>query len=87
MDTLPAEKENATGNTAAPSKSKPIAKLLPQDGAVPRVPLRPMAAKLPQHVAVRAVSAANKRMADRQPTASFGAAAQHGEQMRLKLCK
>ena len=83
MDPLPAEKENATGNAAAPSKPKPVVKLLSQDGPSSRVPLRTVATKPQQPIAARAVSAANKRMLDRQPTASIAPVGQQGKRTRL----
>ena len=83
MDSVPVEKENATGNVAAPSKTKPIVKSSSQDGTKPRAPLRMVAAPPQEHVAVRAVSAAHKRMLDRQPTASITPAAKQGRPMCL----
>jgi hypothetical protein len=79
MDTVPVEKENAAGNVAAPSKAKSIVKGSSQDGPTSRIPLRAVATKPQQPVAVRAVSTANKRMLDRQPTANIAPAAQQGE--------
>ena len=83
MDSVPVEKENATGNAAAPSKTKPIVKSSSQDGTKHRAPLRMVAAQPQEHVAVRAVSAAHKRMLDRQPTASITPAAKQGGAMYL----
>ena len=83
MDSVPVEKENATGNAAAPSKTKPIVKSSSQDGTKHRAPLRMVAAPPQEHVAVRAVSAAHKRMLDRQPTASITPAAKQGGAMYL----
>jgi hypothetical protein len=83
MDSVPVEKENATGNNAVTSKSKPIVKSSLQDGAKHRVPLRTVVAPPQEHVAVRAVSAAHKRMLDRQPTANVNLAAKQGEPMCL----
>ncbi len=83
MDSVPVEKENATGNVAAPSKTKPIVKSSSQDGTKHRAPLRMVAAPPQEHVAVRAVSAAHKRMLDRQPTASITPAAKQGGAMYL----
>lgn len=82
MDSAPVGKENATGNVAAPSNSKPAFKAPSQDGPKARVPLRALAAKPQEHVAVRAVSAANKRMLDRQATASATLGAHQGEPSR-----
>ena len=79
MDTVPVEKENAAGNVAAPSKAKSIVKGSSQDGPTSRIPLRAVATKPQQPVVVRAVSTANKRMLDRQPTANIAPAAQQGE--------
>jgi hypothetical protein len=81
MDSLPIEKENAAGNVAKPLTSKSTFKAPSQDGPSTRVPLRTIAAKPQEHIAVRAVSAANKRLLERQPTASFAPSAQQGESL------
>ena len=88
MDVAPVEKENAAGNVATPSKAKPSMKAPSQDGPKNRVPLRALAAKPQEHVAVRAVSAANKRMLDRQPATSFTPAGEQGKLpcLTTRLC-
>lgn len=79
MDVAPVEKDNAEGNVAIPLKAKPNMQAPSQDGLKNRVPLCALAAKPQEHVAVRAVSAANKRMLDRQPATSFAPAGEQGK--------
>jgi hypothetical protein len=88
MDFAPVEKENAAGNVATPSTAKPNMKAPSQNGSENRVPLRALATKPQQHVAVRAVLAANKRMLDRQPATSFTQAGEQGKLhcLSMQLC-
>ena len=88
MDVAPVEKENAAANVAVPSKAKPNTQAPSQDGPKNRVPLRALAAKPQEHVAVRVVSAANKRMLDRQPATSFTPAGELGKLpcLTTRLC-
>ena len=88
MDFALVEKENAAGNVATPSTAKPNMKAPSQNGSENRVPLRALAAKPQQYVAVRAVFAANKRMLDRQPATSFTQAGEQGKLhcLSMQLC-